>query len=382
MKILLFLINYFIGFSKYIHKENVLTNELKNELYSYFYSIISILLQPKFFELPLNNNETLLNYIYKDESIKKKSKAKANKINENEKDLITMETHELNKLKILNEQEISENIMIISLIIRVFTSIAYIFMDKSFYDKYLITLLYPLLDKLSLSSIELIHQTSLASLTHISFINNYNSLDDLIIHNCDYLIDSISHNLHYSISSSYFNDNQIKHRLIGQSSRTPQILNALLLHVQSPNIVIPLLRDTIEHILQSLDLLSRNTPSIVEHKTPNVSLLDNNILNNNDNNNILKLNWKPNSNLVYNTQNNQNALSITKSSSLFSLIPTEFTSNKNQFVTQNDYDYIKNKLKQTWQLQCIHQYMLVLHSIVNALVIKNQKNPIFLSFVS
>ena len=375
MKILLFMINYFIGFAKFIHSKKVLNNDLKNEIYSYLYGLISILLEPKYFNLPLNNHDTLLNYIYKDKSnpeIKKR-------INKSKKrDLIKSESHNRNKYKVLNEQEISENAMIISLIIRVFTVIGYIFMDRNYFDKYLIKMLYPLLDKLSLN-IELIKQTTLASLNHMAFINNYASIDDLIINNIDYIIDSISHNLNYSVSKSYFNVSQIKYRLIGKSSRTPQILNAILTIVKEPNIIIPYLNDTIQHILMSLDLLSRNTTSIVKHKTPHITKLDDSIFD--QNKSILKLDWKPSS-IVYNNSNNK-ALSFINSINMVSLLDSELnTNNDNTYVTKNDYDYITRKLKQTWQLQCIQEYMMVLYSIINAFVIKSKQNPEFLSLVS
>ena len=57
------------------------------------------------------------------------------------------------------------------------------------------------------------------------------------------------------------------------SARTPQILRALLSHTDAPELVMPLLLDTVEHVLHALDALARHTTARVGHATPSTSSL-------------------------------------------------------------------------------------------------------------
>merc|ERR1712228_782290 len=99
--------------------------------------------------------------------------------------------------------------MIVSLILRIFSSISFIFLDRIYFDRYLMVILYPMIEKLSMNENDLVHQTALSALHHIAYSNQYQSFDEFIINNSDYIIDRISHSLNYSISKSYFSFNPV-----------------------------------------------------------------------------------------------------------------------------------------------------------------------------
>ena len=185
----------------------------------------------------------------------------------------------------------------------------------------------------------------------------------------------------------------------------------------------PLLGDTIDHIFRSLDSLARHTSSKIDHAAPAASKLKLDALtfgnNGNRGNNrgninasdgsLLRLDWKEPAMSVASAlmlldddnrdsdddedrDNNRNGLIVKQSDrnmGIFSNDPLSLQQGNDKYdrngsninkVNWNDLDkedlkYVKAKMKQTWQYQCIQQYMQVLFSIVDALARKQIENP-------
>eukprot|EP01083_Nonionella_stella_P032629 89302_1 len=361
IQILLFAYNIWIGCAKYMHTFGITSTALKNELYGYFYDIIHQLLQPQYFGLPISNQSTLIKYLYQSES---QSQSQC-------RNMLKKDDFDESQLRVLNTTELSQNAMIVSLVLRIFSGISYIFQDANYFDKYLMTILYPMIEKLSMTENDLIHHSALCTMHHIAFINGYESLDSFIINNSDYIMDRVSHQLHYSISKSYFASSSFDRF----NSRTPQILTSLLSHTTSPGKVLPLLFDTVDHILNTLDALSRKTTSKIEHETPSVSLL-----NLDSKASRLSLDWKPSmamtSTLILTQQNKELQHDISRKLVVQDIMDRK---RRNVKLSSNDIRYVKKRMKQTWQLKCIQEYMKVLHCIIQTLAKKNRMSPTFLS---
>ena len=368
IQILLFVYNLLIGAAKYCYKSGIFHCDehkfLKKEFYSYCHHLIDTLMQSQYFELALSNHSTLIKYLYQ-------SKGRKNKKNSS-KDRNTQKKIDFDEaqLKVFGAKELSQNSIIIALILRIFSSISYMFLDRNYFDRYLMLILYPMIEKLSMSENDLVHQTALSAMHHIAYSNRYQSFDDFIISNSDYIIDRISKNLNYSISRSYFSFNPVSDSFDAFNSRTPQILQALLSHTKSPSIVMPLLFDTIDHILNSLDSLSRNTRSKIEHNALSTSSMFS------GEETKLKLDWKPSMTMT-------SALILSEKnkdfqSSIWRKLKIEDGQSKNTKMTSNDIEFVKDKMKQTWQLKCIHEYMQTLHCIVKTLSAKHIASPPFI----
>ncbi len=243
-------------------------------------------------------------------------------------------------------------------------------MDHTYFDKYLPILLFAIIEKLSLAENDLIHQTALATIHYIAVTNEYHSFDALIVNNSDYIIDQISHELNYSISLSYFSHNQIYDNFHVFNSRIPQILQSLLSHTKSVSVILPLLYDTIEHILNSLDSLSRNTKSEIKHNTPIINKI---CMNGNASQSMFK------SPLVL-AQNNTNLQNDIQRKLIINEQRTNNATDTRQIkLSSDDIIFIKNKMKQKWQIKCIQKYMNTLFCIVNTV---QQKNILFPKFLN